>query len=104
MHATIQKPFAEILNMLKDEERVFIVGCGNCARKCQSGGEPEVAAMKERLERAEKTITGTFVPTGTCSLAEVSDLVKQNQAAVDEAGSGSAYACRRHWKDCSPRM
>ena len=93
MHATIQKHFKEILEMLGGENRVFIVGCGNCARKCQSGGEPEVAAMKERLEKVGKTIVGTFVPDGTCSLTEVSGLVKDNQAAIDEAESMLVLAC-----------
>ncbi|MBA7612709.1 hypothetical protein ES703_19946 [subsurface metagenome] len=93
MHATIQKPFKEILRMLEGEDRVFIVGCGNCAKKCQSGGEPEVAAMKERLEKAWKTVTGTFVPNGTCSLTEVSDLVNENQDAVNSADSMLVLAC-----------
>ncbi len=93
MHATIQKPFAEILEMLEGESSVFIVGCGNCARKCQSGGEPEVAAMRERLEKVGKTVVGTFVPDGTCSLTEVSGLVKNNQAAVNEADSMLVLAC-----------
>ena len=93
MHATIQKPFEEILKMLEGEDYVFIIGCGNCARKCQSGGEPEVAAMKERLEKVGKTVTGTFVPDGTCSLSEVKGLVKDNQAAVDKADSMLVLAC-----------
>jgi len=93
MHATIQKPFEEILRMLGDEDYVFIVGCGNCARKCQSGGEPEVAAMKERLEKVGKTVTGAFVPTGTCSLSEVRDLIKENQTAVDTADSILVLSC-----------
>ena len=93
MHATIQKPFKEIMKMLEGEGRLFVVGCGNCARKCNSGGLPEVAAMKERLEKAGKTVTGTFVPDGTCSLSEVSGLVKDNQAAIDEADSILVLAC-----------
>jgi len=93
MHATIQKPFKEILSMLEGEDRVFIIGCDNCARKCQSGGEPEVMAMKERLEKAGKTVTGTFIPDGTCSLTEVSGLVKDNQAEVDEAEVILVLAC-----------
>jgi len=93
MHATIQKPFKEILSMLEGEDRVFIIGCGNCARKCQSGGEPEVTTMKELLEKAGKTITGTFVPDGTCSLIEVSGLVKDNQAEVDTTEAMLVLAC-----------
>ena len=49
MHATIQKPIDEILEHLKLNERVFVVGCGNCAANCYSGGEPETKGMAERL-------------------------------------------------------
>jgi ferredoxin len=93
MHATIQKPFEEIEKMLEGESNVFIIGCGNCARKCQSGGEPEVAEMKGRLEKVGKNVTGTFVPSGTCSLVEVSDLVKENQDDINKADSMLVLAC-----------
>jgi hypothetical protein len=39
MHATIQKPIEEILTYFKAGEKTFVVGCGNCAAKCHSGGE-----------------------------------------------------------------
>ena len=42
MHATIQKPIDEILGYLKPIELVFVVGCGNCAAKCHSGGEVDI--------------------------------------------------------------
>ncbi len=93
MHATIQKRLEVILDFMKDEEKVFIIGCGNCARKCQSGGEPEVRNMKERLEAAGKVVTGTNVPDGTCSLGFVNELVKNNREAVEEADSLLVLAC-----------
>ena len=51
MHATIQKPITEIIEVLKPGERVFVVGCGNCAAKCHSGGETETVEMAERLSQ-----------------------------------------------------
>ena len=39
MHATIQKQIDEIVGYLRQGEKVFVVGCGNCAMKCHSGGE-----------------------------------------------------------------
>ena len=51
MHATIQKPLDEIIGYLKPGEKVFVVGCGNCAAKCHSGGEPETEEMAERLRQ-----------------------------------------------------
>lgn len=41
MHATIQKPIKEIVKFIKPDEKVFIVGCNNCAWKCHSGGQEE---------------------------------------------------------------
>ena len=38
MHAAIQKPIEEILKFFKPGEKVFVVGCDNCAAKCRSRG------------------------------------------------------------------
>ena len=46
MTITEQKPFEEILALLEPFTRVFIVGCGECATLCQTGGEYEVEEMK----------------------------------------------------------
>jgi len=51
MHATIQKPIEEILKYFKPEEKVFVVGCDNCAAKCHSGGIPETREMANRLKK-----------------------------------------------------
>lgn len=34
MHATIQKPIEEIVDHINPDEKVFVVGCYNCAWKC----------------------------------------------------------------------
>ena len=51
MHATIQKPIEEIVQFIRPGEKVFVVGCNNCAWKCHSGGEDETKAMAERLTK-----------------------------------------------------
>jgi len=33
VHATIQKPIEEIVGYIKTGEKVFVVGCNNCAWK-----------------------------------------------------------------------
>lgn len=62
MHATIQKPINEIVGYIRKGEKVFVVGCGNCAMKCHSGGEPETAAMAERLKKRGIEVVGHCVP------------------------------------------
>ena len=62
MHATIQKPINEILSHIDEGEKVFVVGCNNCAWKCHSGGEEETKAMAERLQKRGIEVTGYTVP------------------------------------------
>ena len=94
MHATIQKPFETILSYLDGENKVFIVGCGNCATKCKSGGETEAKEMESRLRDKGKVVTGWVVPTGTCKLSEVKSLLgEEHRKAVLEADSLLVLAC-----------
>ena len=51
MIITQKKPVEELLDMLEGVTKVAIAGCGQCASACQTGGEPEVQAMKEFLEQ-----------------------------------------------------
>ena len=56
MHATIQKPIEEIVGYLEPDERVFVVGCGNCAAKCHSGGEPGRLGLHARWCQPLQTV------------------------------------------------
>lgn len=62
MHATIQKPIEEIVRFIRPGEKVFVVGCNNCAWKCHSGGEDETEKMAERLTRRGVEVAGYTVP------------------------------------------
>ena len=88
MHATIQKPLEEILDALEDGEKVMIVGCGNCAAKAKSGGEPETEAMAERLRVKGVAVTGWAVPPnggGLCKLDAVRKLLNEDHEAASQA-------------------
>lgn len=62
MHATIQKPIDEIVSHIQPNEKVFVVGCNNCAWKCHSGGEAETEGMAKRLSERGITVVGYTVP------------------------------------------
>jgi hypothetical protein len=97
MHATIQKPLEEILRALDEGERVMVVGCGNCAAKARSGGEPESEAMAERLRAHGVQVTGWAVPPDGGSLCKLSAtqvlLNEQHAEAVEAADSFLVLAC-----------
>ena len=85
MHATIQKPVEEIVTYFKPGEKVFVVGCDNCAAKCHSGGIPETEAMAERLKKRGVNVIGWCVPQPKgMSLCKLSNTKKVLQEEYGE--------------------
>lgn len=86
------KPFEEIMELLRDEDNIFVIGCNACAAKQHLGGEPEVLDMCRRLEEAGKHVAGWAVPSAACSVASYESLAGKNPA-VKEAGTILVMAC-----------
>jgi hypothetical protein len=97
MHATIQKPIKEIVGHVGPGERVFVVGCGNCAAKCHSGGELEARQMAERLEGRGLDVAGwaaTDSGVSLCKLAVTKKMLTEDHASESEqADSFLVLAC-----------
>ena len=49
-----RKPFQEIMDSLKDNEKILIVGCGTCVAVCLAGGEKEVGLLSSQLAIASE--------------------------------------------------
>jgi hypothetical protein len=64
-----QKPLEEILNYLEGDKSIFILGCKGCAEGWGSGGEKQVAEMKNTLQEKGKTVTGFVVVDMLCDAA-----------------------------------
>jgi ferredoxin len=58
MIITKPKDKSEILKYLENDAKIFIVGCGECATVCKTGGEKEINEMKKFLESQGKTAIG----------------------------------------------
>jgi len=75
----------------------MVVGCGNCAAKAKSGGEPETEAMAERLRAKGVMVTGWMVPPNggsLCKLSAVRKLLNEEyQAQSQAADSFLVLAC-----------
>ncbi len=93
MIVTRQKTPEKILEMLDGKERVFIVGCGDCAATCKTGGEPEVKAMAQYLAAHGKTVTGFVVPDVTCVSAQAKIAFAKNRAAMKASQAVIVLAC-----------
>ena len=89
---TKQKPADEVMGMLGEMERVFIIGCGTCTTMAHTGGLPEVLAMKEKLKEAQKVVTGSMViPVACDNLTD--EALRENLPAMREAQALLIMTC-----------
>ncbi len=93
MIITESKPFEEVLEILEGSDSIFIVGCGECATECQTGGEYEVEEMTNNLQEAGKTVTGSVVPNATCEVLDTARLLRQQKEEVQAADAILVLAC-----------
>ncbi len=88
MIITQKKPIEELMAMLEGTTKVGLIGCGNCATACQTGGEKDLAEMKEYLEAHGKQVVGTAIPDECCQKL----LVKKEVKVFKDSGA-EAIVC-----------
>ena len=93
MIVTQRKPSEEILNILKDQNKVFLVGCGECSTTCHTGGEKEVLEMKQFLEAQGKKVTGWVIPNAPCIAAQTKTAFAQNMPALKDTQAMLVMSC-----------
>lgn len=87
------KPFEEILHLLGEKSKVFLIGCGLCATLCQSGGEEQVNEMKDRLMAEGKEITGQVVIEAVCHILSTKKELRAFKAALAQSQVIMVMAC-----------
>jgi len=60
------KHIDELLFQLKDSKSVFIVGCGDCATTCSTGGSAQVQTMTDILNDHEIKVSGSSLIDTAC--------------------------------------
>ncbi len=93
MIITEQKPFTEILNGLKGYRKIFLVGCGECATTCETGGKEELARMQKQLEESGKVILGAALPEAPCVAAQIKTEFAKNTQALKDTEAILVLAC-----------
>jgi hypothetical protein len=93
MIITEQKPFPEIIDSLKGYSKIFLVGCGECAATCKTGGEDELSKMKAELEKAGKIIVGACIPSAPCVASQIKTALAKNMKSLREAEAILVLAC-----------
>lgn len=92
MIITKQKELNDLLNRLNGKP-VFIVGCSECATVCHTGGEEEVLAMKDVLEKKGVNVAGWVVLDPACHLNNDKRLLRLHKHEIDKADKVLVLAC-----------
>ncbi|PKM82504.1 MAG: 5,10-methylenetetrahydrofolate reductase [Firmicutes bacterium HGW-Firmicutes-13] len=87
------KPFEEILESLKNDKKVFLLGCKGCAEASETGGLPQVEEMKSKLEAEGKEVTGYSVVDFLCQKALIKSRLTPIKDKVMSADSVIIMAC-----------
>ncbi len=90
MIITKSKPREEVLELVKDYGRVFVLGCGTCATLCQTGGEKQVEDLAKEL--GEKVVGKAVVET-PCDLRVLRRDLAQYMESVGKAHGIITLCC-----------
>lgn len=89
---TQTKPEEEIDELLTGLGRIFIIGCGTCVTLTNTGGEPEVRAMAEKLSEKGKMMTGqTVLPVACDNLT--GEALKEHASQIGQADALLIMTC-----------
>lgn len=93
MIITEQKPFAELLESIRGETKVIIVGCGLCAKTAGTGGEKEVKELAEKLKKENRAVIHSGVIDAVCDERLVRLFLNKNKESVGQADSLIVMSC-----------
>ncbi|MCX5695886.1 MAG: methylenetetrahydrofolate reductase C-terminal domain-containing protein [Candidatus Omnitrophica bacterium] len=93
MIITELKPIQDIIDSLKGYTKIFLVGCGECATTCKTGGEPEILKMKQDLEAQGKIVVGFCIPSAPCVAAKLKTELAKNMSVLREAEAILVLSC-----------
>lgn len=79
--------------MIEGRDKIFIVGCGTCATECQTGGEEEVKALKNKLEDLGKKVTGQAIVEAVCDQRLTRRDLRRSKEAVDNSNAIIVLSC-----------
>ncbi len=93
MIATELKPIQEIIDKLSSIEKIFLIGCGDCATVCKTGSLDQLMFFKEQLEKNGKNILGFCIPESTCVSAKLKLELAKNIKVLKDAQAIIVFAC-----------
>jgi len=93
MIVTKAKERADILETLKGIQKVFLLGCSECASLCGTGSPEALEDMKAFLESEGKTITGTTQAKTGCQVLGTKVELKGLKKETEDADAILVMSC-----------
>lgn len=95
MIITKPRKWERILRNLESigSERVFVIGCGQCATVAHTGGEAEVGEVAQALDLAGYEVVGTAVSEVTCHSGGTRLEVRKNREGLGSADAVLVLSC-----------
>ncbi|MCQ5341070.1 MAG: methylenetetrahydrofolate reductase C-terminal domain-containing protein [Candidatus Methanomethylicia archaeon] len=88
----ITKTKDNLLDYIEKYNKVFIIGCGTCATKCQTGGEKEVNELLNKIRNMNKIASGKVVES-PCDLRILRRDLINNKNEINDAEVIVALCC-----------
>jgi len=93
MLITELKPYEEVLELLNEGEKVFLVGCTGCAEVCATGGEAQVLETAEQLGKSGIEVTGSTTIDFLCNKALAAIRLSRSRDAIQKADKILILSC-----------
>lgn len=93
MIITKQKPLQEVLDFVKGDKKIFLIGCNVCATACKTGGEEELKKAEKEFQKHGKTVTGWAILDPACNVVEVKRFHRKHSKEIEEADAVISFTC-----------
>jgi len=87
------KPAEEIIEKIKDDRKIFILGCGGCPEGANTGGKKVLSEMKEKLEAEGKNITGVTEIDFLCQKSLIRARLRRKLGEIENSDSLLIFSC-----------
>jgi len=96
MIITEKKDYQPIIDSFTKDDVISIIGCGECATMCETGGEKQVRELKDQMTKRGLNVGATLVVSVCCNIkavmsetkGQINGLKKANKLIVLACGSG----------------
>lgn len=99
MIITEMKPFGEIKPLLAKNDKISIISCNGCARRCETGGEEGLRRTKEKLRKENYEVIDEILITPVCCMDTVKKLNPKGNVIVVLACDAGVEVVKRIFPD-----